>query len=223
MRKLLIVLVVLGLLAVVADRVALKFATDEAQRRLVSAGLTSPQVHVSGFPFLTQALSRHFDDVQVNATSAELGIGRAEHVSGTAQDVTVPSSGPATAGQLTAKGTISYAEVLRQVDQPGLRLSNAGAGQVELRRDVTVLGLTYSAVARGRVKADGNRLLVTPTSVQVAGGGAIDSRLSSLIKDRVTVSYRIRGLPDGVKIERIAPTDAGFVVGVSGRDVQLVS
>ena len=42
MRKLLIVLVVLGLLAVVADRVALKFATDEAQRRLVSAGLTSP-------------------------------------------------------------------------------------------------------------------------------------------------------------------------------------
>jgi hypothetical protein len=222
MRKLLIVLVVLVLLAVIGDRVALKFATDEAQRRLDSAGLTSAKVDVGGFPFLTQALSRHFNDVQVSATSADIGTGRAEQVSGTAQDVEVPSSGPATAGQLTAKGTITYAEVLRQINQPGLQLSNAGKGQVELRRDVTVLGRTYSAIARGRVKPAGNRLLVTPTSVQLAGGGAIDDQLSRLIKDRFTISYRVRGLPDGVQIERINPTDAGFVVGVAGRDVELV-
>jgi LmeA-like phospholipid-binding len=222
MRKLLIVLVVLGLIAVIGDRVALKLATDEAQRRLDEAGLTSAKVDVGGFPFLTQALARQFDDVQVSASSAEIGTGRAELVSGTAQDVKVPSSGPATAGQLTAKGTIAYAEVLRQVNQPGLQLSNAGDGQVELKREVSVLGSTYSAVARGRVTPEGNRLLVTPTSVQLAGGGAIDATLSRLIKDRFTVSYRIRGLPDGLHIERITPTDAGFVVGVAGRDVALV-
>jgi LmeA-like phospholipid-binding len=222
MRKLLVVLIVLGLLAVIADRVAAKFATDEAQRRLVNAGLASPQVDVHGFPFLTQLLARHFDDVQVSASAAEIGTGRAEHVSGTAQDVTVPSSGPAMAGQLSAKGTIAYAEVLRQVNQPGLQLSNAGKGQVELRRDVSVLGRTYSAVARGRVKGDGDRLLITPTSVQLAGGGAIDAQLSNLIKDRFTLGYRIRGLPDGLKIERINPTGDGFVVSVAGRNVALV-
>ena len=223
MKKLLVFLVVVGLLAIVADRVAAKFATDEAQRRLVAAGLTSPHVDVRGFPFLTQALARHFDDVQVSATSAEIGTGRAEHISGTAQDVEVPSSGPATAGRLTGKGTIAYPEVLKQVDQPGLRLGNAGNGQVELRRDVSVLGRTYSAVARGRVEPQGDSLLVTPTSVRLAGGGAIDARLSSLINDRFTISYRIRGMPDGVQIDRITPAQDGFVVDVSGHDVRLAT
>ena len=223
MKKLLVVVIVGGLLFVVADRVAAKFATDEAQRRLVAAGLTSPRVDVHGFPFLTQALTRHFDDIEVTATSAEVGTGRADDISGTAQDVEVPSSGPATAGRLNATGTIAYAEVLQQVDQPGLRLSNAGNGQVELRRDVSVLGLTYSAVARGRVEPQGDRLLVTPTSVELAGGGAIDARISSLIKDRFAISYPIRGLPDGVQIDRITPSSDGFVVDVSGRDVRLVT
>lgn len=223
MKKLLVFVVIVGLLLVAADRVAAKFATDEAQRRLAAAGLTSPRVDVRGFPFLTQALARHFDDVQLTATSAEIGTGRADDISGTAQDVKVPSSGPATAGRLTGTGTIGYAEVLQQVNQPGLRLSSAGNGEVELRRDVSVLGRTYSAVARGRVEPQGDSLLVTPTSVQQAGGGAIDARISSLIKDRFAISYRIRGMPDGIRIDRIRPSSDGFVVDVSGRDVRLVT
>ena len=94
MKKLLVFVVILGLLAVVGDRVAAKLATDEAQRRLVSAGLTSPQVDVRGFPFLTQLLARRFNDVRVTTTAVRIGTGRADQVSGTARDVTVPSSGP---------------------------------------------------------------------------------------------------------------------------------
>lgn len=223
MKKLLVFVVILGLLAVVGDRVAAKLATDEAQRRLVSAGLTSPQVDVRGFPFLTQLLARRFTDVRVTTTAVRIGTGRADQVSGTARDVEVPSSGPATAGHLNARGTISYAEVLRQVNQPGLDLRDAGSGNVALERQVSALGRTYSVVARSRVAPKGDRLLVTPTSLQLAGGGAVDKGLSSLIAGQFTLSYRIRGLPQGVQIDRITPAKDGFVIDVSGRDVRLVT
>jgi hypothetical protein len=220
MRKVLIALVVLALLAVVGDRVAHKLATDEVQRRLVDAGMTSPQVDVHGFPFLTQVLKRSFDDIDVSATSVQIGTGRAVDVSGTGHDVRVPKNGVATIGRLTGHGTITYAEVLRQVNRPGLTLRSAGSGQVELKQEVSVLGLTYSAVARGRVTAKGDTVSVTPTSVQLAGGGAIDQGISGLIADRLTVSYRIRGMPAGVQIDRITPNAAGFVVDVSGTNVR---
>ena len=223
MRKLLVVLVVVGLLAVAGDRVAVKFATDDAQRRLVAAGLTSPRVDVRGFPFLTQLLARRFDDVRVTTTTLKIGTGSADQVSGTARDVTVPSSGPATVGQLTARGTIAYAEVLRQVHESGLRLRRAGSGQVQLQRQVSVLGRTYAVVARGRVEARGSKLVVTATSFALAGGGAVDQRLSSLIANRFTFTYRIRGLPKGVQIDRITAADDGFVVNASGRDVRLAT
>jgi hypothetical protein len=222
-KKLLVFLVIVALLAVVGDRVAAKLATDEAERRLVAAGLTSPDVHVRGFPFLTQLLARHFDDVRVTTPAVRIGTGRADQVSGAARDVKVPSSGPATAGHITAHGTIPYAEVLEQVNQPGLQLRDAGSGEVALMRRVSVLGRAYSVVARGHVEPDGNRLLVTPTSLQLADGGVVDEQLSGLITDRFTFSYRFRGLPAGIHVDRITPSHAGFVVDVSGRDVRLVT
>ena len=109
------------------------------------------------------------------------------------------------------------------MNQPGLQLSDAGAGKVELKEQVSAIGQTYSVVADARVEPKGDRLLVTPTALQLAGGGAVDSQLSSLINNRFTFSYRIRGLPDGVHIDRITPAPGGFVVDVSGRDVRLVT
>jgi hypothetical protein len=223
MRKLLVFLVVVGLVAVIGDRVAEKFATDEAQRRLVSAGLTAPQVDVRGFPFVTQLLARRFDDVHVTTSAVRIGTGHANQVSGTARDVKVPSSGPAIVGQLTARGTIPYAEVLRQVHREGLALRSAGAGQVQLRRDVSVLGQSYAVVARGRVSTHGDRVVVTPTSVKLAAGATVSSRLSGLLAQQLSFAYRIRGLPDGVRIDRITPASGGFVVDVSGRDVRLAT
>jgi DUF2993 family protein len=220
MRKLLVFLIVVGLLVVAGDRIARKLASDEAEKRLVAEGLTSPTVDVRGFPFLTQLLSRHFDDVVIKTPSVRAGTGRAEQVSATARDVHVPSSGAAVVGNLTARGTVPYSEVLHRVGRKGLRLSDAGSGQVRLQRDITVLGQSYAVVARGRVEPRGDRLEVTPTSLQLADGGAVDERLSQLLAGRFTFSYRLGGLPDGIRIDRIAPDRDGFVVDISGRDLR---
>jgi hypothetical protein len=223
MRKLLAFLVVVGLLLVVGDRVAHKFATDEAERRLAAAGVTSPDVDVRGFPFLTQYFARRFDDVRVTSPSVRIGTARAEKVTATGREVDVPRSGPATVGRLTARGTIPYAEIIRQADQQGLRLSAARGGQLQLRRTVTVFGRKYDVVARGRLTSKGTTLSVTPTAVSLAGGSALENGIAGLVANRLTVSYRIRGLPQGVSIDRITPAKSGFVVTASGRNVRLVT
>jgi hypothetical protein len=152
-----------------------------------------------------------------------VGDDRAVDVTATGHDVQVPSLGRTTVGQLTAQGTITYAEVLRQIGTRGLRLSSAGSGQIQLRREVTVLGRTYAVVARGRVEPRGTRLRVTPTSFQLAGGGAVDDRLAQVLTDRFTINYRLGDLPEGVRIDKIVPAGNGLVVDVSGRDVRLSS
>jgi len=86
------------------ERITSEVDLPDSLRRLVAAGLTSPQVDVRGFPFLTQLLARRFDDVRVTTSSVKIGTGSADQVTGTARDVQVPSSGPATVGRLTARG-----------------------------------------------------------------------------------------------------------------------
>jgi LmeA-like phospholipid-binding len=221
MRKLLVFLVVLVALGVAGDRIAHKVATDEAEKRLVAEGFASPTVDAAGFPFLTQLLSRQFDDVSVTTPSLTVGGDHALDVTANAYDVEVPSTGQAVVGRLTARGTIPYDQVTRQVGGKGLRLSNAGSGKVQLRREVTVLGQTLAVVAQGRIQPRGTRLQVTPTSFALEGGGAVNARLARVLADRFTISYRLRDLPEGITIDKIVPTRSGFVVHVAGRDVPL--
>jgi hypothetical protein len=221
MRKLLVVLVVLALLAVVGDRVAAKVATNEAEKRLRAEGLADPSVGVDGFPFLTQVLRRTFDKVTVSTPSISRDGVRADRVSATATHVDVPRGGDVLVGGLTARGTISYAEVLRQVGREGLQLTRASADEVRLRRSVSLLSQTLAVAARGRVAAHGRRITVVPRGFEVQGGQAVSPPLAAALTDRFTLTYVVRGLPRGLRIARIAPGSRGFVVTLTGRDVRL--
>jgi hypothetical protein len=221
MRKLLVALVVLLLLAVAGDRVAHKLATDEAEKRLRTEGLSDPSVDVGGFPFLTQVLSRSFHDVTVRTPALDRDGVRARRVSATATDVDVPSSGDVVAGTIAARGTIGYDEVLRQVGQSGLQLSRASDDEVRLRRSVTVLGQTLAVSARGRVDAAGRRITVVPRGFELQGGQAVSPALAASLTDNFTLTYVVRGLPRGMRFDRIVPGASGFVVTLSGRDVVL--
>jgi hypothetical protein len=221
MRKLLVVLVVLALLAVVGDRLAAKVATNEAEKRLRTEGLADPSVGVGGFPFLTQVLRRNFDKVTVSTPSISRDGVRADRVSATATHVDVPRGGDVLVGGLTARGTISYAEVLRQVGREGLQLHRASADEVRLRRSVSVLGQTLAVSARGRVEAHGRRITVVPRGFEVQGGQAISPPVAAALTDRFTFTYVVRGLPSGLRIARITPGAQGFVVTLTGRDVRL--
>jgi hypothetical protein len=74
-RALLVVLLVLAALLVIADRVGVAVAEDQVADRIAEqAGLPGPpEVDITGFPFLTQAVSGTYDEVRIQLTSEDLG------------------------------------------------------------------------------------------------------------------------------------------------------
>jgi hypothetical protein len=223
MRKLLVVLVVVGLLGFGADRAALAVSTHEAQQRLVAEGFRDPQVDVDGFPFLTQLLRRDFDDVTLDASSVTGAKGSVTDVSGQAHGLAVRGGHRVHVGSMTATGTVPYDEVLARVSRSGLRLTPAGAGQVRVSASVSVLGQRLDAHALAKVTADGTTIHVTPTRVGVDGAGALDTSMTQQVSDRLSFTYEVRGLPQGVRIDRVTPAGDGFVVHLSGSDLSFTT
>lgn len=226
MRAFLVSLVVLALAGVGADRVAHRVATGEAEQRLAARGLADPEVDVAGFPFLTQLLSRRFEQVSVESASLEWDGRRARDVTATGFEVAAPKGGRVSVDRLSAQATVTYAEVLRQVGRPGLRLRAAGGQRVSLRRKVSVLGQTRSVTAVGRVEAvgaRGQRLRVVPMAFERADGAAVDEELEALLADRFAVDYPLRALPVGFSVRRVTPGADGFLVDLAGEDVSFAA
>ena len=74
-RALLILVVLLCSLLVIADRVGVAVAEDQVAERIAEQGDLPgpPEVDITGFPFLTQAVAGRYDDVRIALTAAELG------------------------------------------------------------------------------------------------------------------------------------------------------
>jgi hypothetical protein len=183
-RTLLVTLVVLLLLAVGADRVAEKVATDRAETRLAAEGLQDPHVEARGFPVLLQLLDRRFDDVH-------------------------------------ATGLVPYDEVLRRSGANGVRLEPADGGRVRLRGDAEVLGQTVPVAAVGRVRASGRSIRVVPSGFEVDGVPVDSASLLDAVGARFTLTYRLRDLPEGLRVTGVTARPDGFEVVVTGHDVVL--
>lgn len=226
MRKLLIVLVVLGALVVAGDRIAAKVAADQAEKRLVREGFTDPSVGVHGFPFVTQLLSRDFDEVTLQAASLRRATSRgvtaqADSVTATMRGVTAPSNADVHVRTAVVSGTIRYDVIEAAVGLSSFQLSKGSGDEVRVRREVRVLAKNYTVAGRGRIEAQGTRLRIVPTNVVVEGSGPVDDAVTRLLGDRLTVSYRIPNLPEGVRVDKVTAVAEGLRVDASGRDVVL--
>jgi hypothetical protein len=62
---------------------------------------------------------------------------------------------------------------------------------------------------------------VVPRGFELQSGTSVSAPLAASLADRFSLTYDVRGLPPGVRLERIRPTATGFVVSLSGRDVRL--
>src|SRR5687768_1616198 len=133
LRILLIVTVILGGLFIIADRVAVGFAEDEAADRLkTNEGLaTTPSVSIKGFPFPTQVVGGELDEVEVGIKNYDAdtrgATGGTGTANGTAPDkiridaLTAQMRGVAFSGDYssakaasaTGTATISYDELLK--------------------------------------------------------------------------------------------------------------
>ncbi|MGW6479367.1 LmeA family phospholipid-binding protein [Streptomyces sp. NPDC055059] len=238
LRILLIVVVILGGLFVIADRVAVNYAEGEAADRVrTSEGLAStPDVSIKGFPFLTQAASGTLDDVEIGIKDYDAKSGgesiRIADLNAEMHGVEFNSSfSSATAESATGTARISYAELLKAVRKQD-------AAQVAPGVTAQIDGLSYGGGDKVKVGITVHTPVVTlhPTvlsSIKVTDG-KVSARADSLPKVgalelaegriRAVTDFQqaIDDLPAGIELDRVEAVKDGVEISVKGSKLDLV-
>jgi hypothetical protein len=241
LRILLIVVVVLGALFVVVDRVAVHYAENEAASKVKTDEnlATTPDVSIKGFPFLTQVASGELDDVELGIKTYEAPTGnttggastiRIDDLKADMKDVKF-SSGYSSAIAATATGSasISYDQLLKAAKSqptdvfPGVKaqlvsLSDGGDGKIKANMKVTVTGVgttTYPVLST--VTVEGNTVKVHADNLPKLVVDLADSRVRSITDFQQTITE----LPGGVKLDSVQAAKAGVDIKVKGSNVNL--
>ena len=203
-------LVLLGML-VLTDRLSVAAAQRNVATRIQDAEHLSdrPEVHIGGFPFLTQLVSGHYDDVDVTVHGLRAGplpVDRlTAHLSGV--DVSLGQVlrqrvGAIPTDRTSAEVLLRYADLNRFVAAEHVRLGPGGGGRLHVTASAQVAGTDLSAGADVPIVVAGSTL-----TVDVAGG--------------VQLRIPLPGLPFHLRLETARATRAGVVVGGSAAGLVL--
>ncbi|MEU1178054.1 DUF2993 domain-containing protein [Streptomyces sp. NPDC005820] len=240
LRTLLIVVVVLGGLFVLADRLAVHFAEGEAADKLrTTEGLAgTPDVSIKGFPFLTQLAGGSLDDVEVGIKDyeADTGInGQTLRIDDLEADMKgVEFSGDyssATAASASGTATVAYDELLKTAKSeetrvaPGLTakvvgLSDGGNGKIKVTVEATVLGvkLKEPVSVLSTVSVQGDTVRVHADSLPDFRGVTAAENEVRTVTD---FQQKIEGLPGGIQLDKVQAGKNGVEITVKGSNVRL--
>ncbi|WP_306191368.1 MULTISPECIES: DUF2993 domain-containing protein [unclassified Streptomyces] len=236
LRVLLIVVVILGVLFVVVDRVAVHFAQNEAADKLRSTEnlASTPDVSINGFPFLTQLASGELDDVEVGIKDYDAATGdgtRKIRIDDLKADMKgVRFSGDyssATADSATGTATIAYDELLKTAkSEPtdvgfGIKaqvvgLSYGGNGKIRVAVKFSLLPEPISVLSSVTVRND--KVQVHADSLpRLAGVQLIESRFRSITDFQQAIDQ----LPGDIRLDSVQAAKDGVEITVKGSDVKL--
>ncbi|MFE7352215.1 DUF2993 domain-containing protein [Streptomyces sp. NPDC057543] len=224
LRILLVIVVVLGGIFFVVDRVAVYFAESEAEGRVHVTGATigSTDVSIKGFPFLTQLAGSQLDEVDVEITGIETDANghriRISRMNAALHEVKLADGySSATAARATGSAVISY-EDLTKAAGDGVVVEYGGNGKVKVTGTVDILGRPLSRSVLSTVTlVDGHILKVHADKVPGEGIPGLEG----LVRRRTDFEREVGGLPSGLKLQKIQPTADGLEISVTGTDVQL--
>lgn len=227
MKGLLITLGVLLVLLVAADRVGVVVAERQVAAQVAQQGRLpgEPDVDITGFPFLTQAVAGRYDDVRISLTADELGQPAGTTAEVSLQGVQLPLS-DVLGGRVSqlpvdrVDGTASVPFALLAAQLGGdTTLARDGDG-LRITKTVEVLGQTVPLTAAGTVALDGQDLVVDVSS---AAGAGIDVPQVVLEQAQQLLDFRytLPALPFGLQLTGLQVTDSGVDVTVAATDVVL--
>lgn len=227
MKGLLITLGVLLVLLVAADRVGVLVAEQQVAAQVAQQGRLpgEPDVDITGFPFLTQAVAGRYDDVRISLTADELGQPAGTTAEVSLQGVQLPLS-DVLGGRVSqlpvdrVDGTASVPFALLAAQLGGdTTLARDGDG-LRITKTVEVLGQTVPLTAAGTVALDGQDLVVDVSS---AAGAGIDVPQVVLEQAQQLLDFRytLPALPFGLQLTGLQVTDSGVDVTVAATDVVL--
>lgn len=227
MRVLLVVVLVLAGLLVLGDRVTVgAVETRVAGEIAEAAGLPGePEVDITGFPFLTQAVRGRYDEVLISLTAEQLGQPEGTRADIALRDVEVPLSDvfggtvdEIPVGSVDGTATLSYELLSAQLDE-GTELTREGDG-LRITRTVELLGRELPLTAAGQVVLDGSDIVV---DVEEATGAGVDVPrwLLERATDLLDLRYTVPELPFGLELTEVTPAEDGVRVRVAADDTVL--
>jgi hypothetical protein len=240
LRILLIVVVILGGLFVIVDRVAVSLAENEVADRLRTTEnlADAPDVSISGFPFLTQLAGGELDEVEVGIEDYEAATGSGDEKIRIA-DLTAHMKGvefsgdysSATAATATGTATIAYDELLKTAKSeptqvaPGVTakvvgLSDGGDGKIRVAVEATVLGakLPEPVYVLSTVRVEGDFVRVDADALPKVGSVELPESRVRAITD---FEQRIDELPGGIELDKVTAVKNGVEIAVKGSNVRL--
>jgi LmeA-like phospholipid-binding len=231
MRRVLVVLAVLVVLLVVADRAAAHLAAGavaDAVRRDQRLSST-PSVDIQGFPFLTQALGGVYDEVDVRLADVPVRGGVAvDRVEVRLRGVHLPA-GDAVRGAVSrvpvddadARATVSFAALAARLDRPVTLGPGPAPGVLSVAGDIPVDGGagggTLPVRAQVRLSVAGGVLTVAPVRASLADVPAsVRPRVERLLSQ---LSVRLPTLPFGFRVTALTVGADGLTVTAAGRSI----
>ena len=223
MKVLLVVAVLLGL-AVLVDRVAVGVAEDRVGTELAAeAGLSgTPQVDITGFPFLTQALAGRYDEVRISLDAQQLGQPDGIRADLALHGVRVPLSAVLAGSvrevpvdRVDGTATLSY-ELLATGLGADTTLAREG-DRLRITRTVELLGRTVPLTAVGQATLEGSEVVI---DVEEAAGAGVElpGLLVRQAGDLLDLRYAVPALPFGLRLTSVTPAEDGVVVGLEAVD-----
>lgn len=231
LRRTAIALAVLVLLLVAADRIAVAVVEHEAAEKIsdspkvqVTGGAT---VDIAGFPFLTQVADRDLPQVRARLKGLRTRVAgkpfEISRVDATLHDVRL-SSGYDSGVADRAEGTalIPYAQLSR-IAPAGVKLGWGGTdasdhGLLQVTGKISLFGHTFTPTVSAGVQAlDGTSVSIRASSVPHLGMPGIDKA----VRQRTNFVRKIAGLPEGFRLDKVAPTKRGLQLRLSGTKVPL--
>ncbi|MFJ8732161.1 DUF2993 domain-containing protein [Streptomyces bauhiniae] len=240
LRILLILVVILGGLFVIADRVAVHFAEGEvADRVRARENLAStPDVDIKGFPFLTQVAAGSLDDVELGIESYPAPTGtegrtiRIDDLKADLKDVTFSGDySSATAKSGTGSATIAYDQLMQAAKTeptelaPGVTaqitgLGNGGDGKIKVsvKLGIPALGIQRTIPVLSSLDVKGGKVSVHADALPVIAGANLADGTFRQITD---FQQALDQLPGGIAVSSVRATADGVQIGVTGSDLKL--
>lgn len=229
MRKLLVLLLVVGALLVAGDRVAAYEAGQVLSQRLASAYQFSeqPTVQVQGIPFLTQWSSGKYQEIDLQVPSVTTSNVSVDNLSAQLHAVTTASFATssadvagATVGQVRVRGVVPFSSV---PVPKGFQVAPQG-NQLKLSGTASGGGLSAPITATVNVAAQDGKLQLTVDQVQLPGTlGALglSGQVKAQINQQLQAAASSFQLPMGVRLDSVSVTGDGLRVSASASGVQV--